>query len=122
MSSTLLQFLARITPSRIARKRQRSSRQNHRRRPLLGESLEPRLALTVQVTQAGDWEWQAAPGGGMQDMNTGLVWSPNFSDLLGGSWQSWDYANNFANNLALDGFTDWRLATVAKFKRPSPTT
>ena len=52
----------------------------------------------------------------MQDMATGLVWSPSLSDLLGGSWQTWGYANDYANNLVLDGFDDWRLPTAAELQ------
>jgi subtilisin-like proprotein convertase family protein len=86
----------RVKPKQVVRRRSL--------RPLLCETLEGRRLLTVFP---GDG-W-SLDGGGMQDTDTGLVWSTEFLDF--GAYGGYSNTDTQIQNLTEGGQTDWRLAT-----------
>ncbi|MCX7918899.1 MAG: DUF1566 domain-containing protein [bacterium] len=84
---------------------------------LIGERLKPK---SVTYQKAGDLEFvdQSADGrfkvtreGIILDTRTDLMWAPD-----PGGDRTWYQAKEYAENLTLGGYTDWRLPTRAELK------
>ncbi len=60
------------------------------------------IQVALSQDSAGAWE----------DNENGLLWSAKDN----GSDMSWDQANNYCENLDLEGHTDWRLPTLDELK------
>jgi hypothetical protein len=56
---------------------------------------------------------------GFSDSNDGIMMSSSsplmWQKVRGPRFNSWEEADNYAKNLALGGYTDWRLPTKAEF-------
>lgn len=84
---------------------------------LIGEKLKPKQG-TVQrageseyVSQSSDGRFKVTRDGVILDTKTDLMWAPD-----PGGDKTWYQAKEYAENLRLGGYSDWRLPTRAELK------